>query len=156
MNHPITQNGSCLNQTRHDPVLGNVRDTREPFKQLQRDIVEHDQEVSTPKSEGERSEALLVDSERLYSCLVELERGSCDTDGAGRKPITQEFREEILQILVSTHLRLLALTNEFFGGSGLIKFEIARTHGLMRNSAILLNTIRVEKTARPENRTYLD
>lgn len=144
----MKMNGNFLNQLEKAPAHGHSDAMMEPFRKLQRELTSHEETERFPQSDDARSGVLLKESERLHICLTELERGSADADDTERELMNPDFRDEVIRLLVGTHLRLLALTNEVFTGNGVVKNEIARTHRFVRLSAMLINVMSGAKVTR--------
>lgn len=139
--YPTQINGRDSEQIEQTGAPDRIDAVMEPFRKLQQDLNTHMENEHPPQSEGARSCVLLVESERLHTCLKDLEHHSFNENDGGRDSRIPHFRDEVFRLLVGTHLRLLALANEVLLGNVVVKGEIARTHGFMRKSAMLINTI---------------
>lgn len=120
----------------------------EPFRELQRTVNTHEHKESFAQSEGERSGILLDESKQLHSFLLEFLQRLAAEDSELRKKIHAEHQEEFFRLLVSTHLRMIALINEVCREPGEVRTKLAQTHGFLRNSAVLINSLHNGKPAR--------
>jgi hypothetical protein len=113
-----------------------------PIRALRKEFRHHNSPQQLEQSEEEQSGTLLEDSHRLHSCLQDLGRFVFGVNPDEREHITGVFRDEYLHLLVETHLRLLRLVNEVSSENGKVKRELGETHVCVRNSAVLLTSIK--------------
>jgi len=149
LNDTTRMNSHSVQKMEWDPALGHTDDVMEPFRKLQRELTSNNETECSKRSEGERSGVLLEESQRIHTCMVDMGRCISDVAVSERKQMHPGFRDEFLHLLVGTHLRLLILANEILSGNGVVRGEIAKTHVILRNSAVILNGIRIAETARP-------
>jgi hypothetical protein len=78
---------------------------------------------------------------------MDLIKELAEEDSREQEEIHAEHQAEFFRLLVGTHLRMIVLLNEVSVEPGEVKTELAQTHGLLRNSAVLINSLNRAKPA---------
>ncbi len=110
-------------------------------KQLKKDVVRRKTAEAALGKSGERHRRLVEKSMRLESQLRDQMRQILRTQENERKKTSQELQNEIAQVLLAIHLRLLTLKEAAKANTERLKKEIAETQVLVKQSVLAIRRL---------------
>lgn len=108
-------------------------------RQLQRGIIRRKSAECTLKKRGDHYTELLKDSLRLQEGLRHLTHKNLSAQENERQTISHQLQDEIVQTLLSIHVRLLTLKTAATGNTANLSKEISGTQRLVKASIQSIN-----------------
>jgi len=124
-----------LNQTLRERTIESSTSARN----LKRRIIQRQEAETALRKSGENHNKLMAESRRLQKHSQHLTREILSVQEDQRQKLSRQLHDEIAQMLLGVHVRLLTLKKTAKSNAGSLKKEIASTQRLVRQSVRIVS-----------------